>query len=140
MQKWTDNSLPPDPGEAGKQTLLGIDSDNDGVRDDVQIGIAHYYPDNENAKKALNQLARAIQLAFVGIQNSDDAKIDTALSDTNSSVSCIAETSVDLLQDIAFVELLMQNTKDRGYAYSQFNSKISGKIIDDNFAASRCKR
>ena len=24
--------LPPDPGEAGKATLAGIDSDNDGVR------------------------------------------------------------------------------------------------------------
>ena len=28
--------LPPDPGEAGKKTLLGIDSNNNGVRDDVE--------------------------------------------------------------------------------------------------------
>jgi len=35
--------LPPDPGEAGKQTLEGIDSDNDGVRDDVQRWIALNY-------------------------------------------------------------------------------------------------
>ena len=26
--------LPPDPGKAGKKTLLGIDTDGDGVRDD----------------------------------------------------------------------------------------------------------
>ena len=29
--------LPPDPGEEGKLTLLGIDSDGDGVRDDIQL-------------------------------------------------------------------------------------------------------
>jgi len=28
--------LPPDPGEAGKATLTGIDVDRDGVRDDLQ--------------------------------------------------------------------------------------------------------
>jgi hypothetical protein len=30
------SSLPPDPGEAGLAILAGIDSDEDGVRDDVQ--------------------------------------------------------------------------------------------------------
>ncbi|MGX9727453.1 MAG: hypothetical protein ACTFAK_09085 [Candidatus Electronema sp. VV] len=129
VQKWTDNSLPPDPGEAGKQTLLGIDSDNDGVRDDVQIGIAHYYPENENARKALKQLARAIQLSFVSIQNSDDAKIDDALSGINSAASCIAEISSTPSRDIAFISLLVQNSKDRSNAYSEINHKASGKII-----------
>ena len=28
--------LPPDPGKAGKETLLGIDTDSDGVCDDIQ--------------------------------------------------------------------------------------------------------
>ncbi|MDX8380534.1 MAG: hypothetical protein R8M14_00305 [Ghiorsea sp.] len=34
------SGLPPDPGAAGRGTLAGIDSDNDGVRDDVQRWIA----------------------------------------------------------------------------------------------------
>lgn len=28
--------LPPDPGKAGKETLLGIDTDSDGVRNNTQ--------------------------------------------------------------------------------------------------------
>lgn len=36
--------LPPDPGEAGKATIAGIDSDNDGVRDDVQRLLAVRWP------------------------------------------------------------------------------------------------
>jgi hypothetical protein len=33
-------NLPPDPGQAGKLTIDGIDVDKDGVRDDVQRWIA----------------------------------------------------------------------------------------------------
>ncbi len=125
VQKWTDNSLPPDPGEAGKQTLLGIDSDNDGVRDDVQIGIAHYYPENENARKALNQLARAIQIAFVSIQVSDDQKFKDAIKEIDSAVSDISMVSTDGSRDIVFVEMLIQNTSERRSAYMDVNDKAS---------------
>ena len=53
-------ALPPDPGEAGKQTLEGIDSDNDGVRDDVQRYIANRYTRFDD-RAALTQYARALQ-------------------------------------------------------------------------------
>lgn len=35
----TEDPVPRHPGEEGNKTLLGIDSDNDGVRDDVEIWI-----------------------------------------------------------------------------------------------------
>lgn len=38
--------LPPDPGETGKKTILGIDSDGDGIRDDIQIAITKLIPDD----------------------------------------------------------------------------------------------
>ncbi len=37
-------TLPPDPGLDGKLTILGIDSDNDGVRDDMQRKITFVFP------------------------------------------------------------------------------------------------
>lgn len=48
-------TLPPDPGEAGKATLAGIDSDNDGVRDDVQRWIVINYPNSQKTRAALVQ-------------------------------------------------------------------------------------
>ena len=38
MIEWAfrDGDLPPDPGDVGKATLLGVDADGDGVRDDIQ--------------------------------------------------------------------------------------------------------
>ncbi len=53
--------LPPDPGEAGKQTLEGIDSDSDGVRDDVQRVIGQLASARNDEYSALVQYARAIQ-------------------------------------------------------------------------------
>lgn len=49
--------LPPDPGEAGKQTLAGIDSDNDGVRDDVQRWIGLLYSDLPTASQVITRYA-----------------------------------------------------------------------------------
>lgn len=48
----------PDPGEEGKKTLAGIDTDQDGVRDDVQIWINNKYPLNSDLNKAMRQKAK----------------------------------------------------------------------------------
>jgi len=53
---------PPDPGEAGKQTLKGIDSDDDGVRDDIQLWILDRYPNEPAKQEAQFQNARTLQL------------------------------------------------------------------------------
>ena len=50
--------FPPDPGEAGKKTLEGIDTDGDGVRDDLQRWIYARYPNDAKKQSALKQLVR----------------------------------------------------------------------------------
>ena len=54
--------LPPDPGAAGKTTLQGVDSDGDGVRDDVQRYIALTYPNSEKTRATLTQYTKSIQV------------------------------------------------------------------------------
>jgi len=54
-------NLPPDPGEAGKATLAGVDSDNDGVRDDIQRWIVLSTPDSQKMREALIQGSKARQ-------------------------------------------------------------------------------
>jgi hypothetical protein len=53
--------LPPDPGPAGAIPLLGIDSDRDGIRDDVQRYIALTYPHDTNAVNGLRILSATYQ-------------------------------------------------------------------------------
>jgi len=51
-------NLPPDPGEAGKATIDGIDADKDGVRDDVQNFIAREWGHSPVAVKGLTIVAQ----------------------------------------------------------------------------------
>ena len=55
-------NLPPDPGREGEKTLGGIDSDGDGVRDDVQRYIALNWGHSERAVRALSGVAKAVQM------------------------------------------------------------------------------
>lgn len=58
--------LPPDPGDAGKATLEGIDSDANGVRDDIQRYVALSHPGSARTRAALTSLSQSMQLALVG--------------------------------------------------------------------------
>jgi hypothetical protein len=62
-------TLPPDPGEAGKESLEGVDCDRDGVRDDIQRWIALTYPDSEKTRAALTVVAKNRQLALLNADN-----------------------------------------------------------------------
>ena len=53
--------LPPDPGEAGKATLAGIDSDHDGVRDDLEREIVYMYPQNDQVRRVLRAMMKKEQ-------------------------------------------------------------------------------
>ncbi len=54
-------NVPPPPGSANDATLLGIDSDFNGIRDDIDIFIAAKYGSNANAVKGARIAALARQ-------------------------------------------------------------------------------
>jgi hypothetical protein len=58
-------NLPPDPGDAGKVPLAGIDADGDGVRDDIERYVVFAYPGSEKTRSALMNLAIADQNFFL---------------------------------------------------------------------------
>lgn len=143
VKEWERGDLPADPGEAGKQTLLGIDSDNDGVRDDVQIAIAHLYhdPEDDNARLALNQFAASLQYAFTVFQSGDKNQLFNVFSEINPAVACITATSSNPLEDVIFVKLLMRNTEERLQAYADINETAGGRTFALNpEPESSCKR
>ncbi|MGH8501297.1 MAG: hypothetical protein ACREVE_02270 [Gammaproteobacteria bacterium] len=59
-----DEGLPPDPGEAGKATLLGIDSNDNGIRDDVERYIVLENRDNPEIIPLLLNYAALTQDEF----------------------------------------------------------------------------
>lgn len=71
----------PAPNEKlNNKTLQGIDSDGDGIRDDVQRYINTKYGSDENVKLALKQWAVAYQLVLTTAENQADSIASSYLS------------------------------------------------------------
>ena len=120
--------LPPDPGKAGKVTLLGIDTDGDGVRDDIQRYIYFTYPDDKKLRLGLTYYA----IEFQGVLK--DANDREAAYDHANKMShhgeCLfyikGEESIDIRRRLR-AEIL--NTRERSIAYIKYSDNLGGRII-----------
>jgi len=123
-------ALPPDPGEAGKQTLLGIDSDNDGVRDDIQRWIYLTYPDNEKLRLGLSQYARGFQQILA--RGGDPEAVRELAAQSTRDLDClfyiIDAVAVNISREL---DARVVNTRERSLAYLRYGENLAGKVIHD---------
>ena len=127
-----DPPLPPDPGEAGKATPAGIDSDGDGVRDDVQRYIlANYFFASPTTVMALRQLASHFQSVLL---EADDAQ--TSIDDINTyfdSKDCLRHVrpsdwytvAADFRQEFLNTELRSQAWNAAGTHYDGQSRRVT---------------
>jgi hypothetical protein len=115
--------LPPDPGPANDLTVEGIDSDNDGVRDDVQRALARRFGSTSDypfaiawAKIYQQQIAmptptsRASAMVLVGEER------------------CAVQGASNELLGYDGMLGLMENTAARKQAMRAFNDKVLGYL------------
>ncbi|CAG1021317.1 hypothetical protein MTYM_00918 [Methylococcales bacterium] len=121
-------NLPPDPGEAGKKTLLGIDADGDGVRDDIQRYIYFTYPDDKKLRLGLTYYAKEFQCVLKDA-NDREAAYDHAIK-MNRHVECLFylkdEEAIDICNALRAKIL---NTRERSMAYITYSDNLGGRII-----------
>ncbi len=138
-------TLPPDPGEAGKETLLGIDSNANGVRDDVEIYIYKRFRGFENSRKdraIAMQYAKATQIiiqepemaytkkTYILMENAHDCQVYVsdvvAKGAWNTWLKYSTEHEVfnEEMKDTIF------NTKERLEAYIKYNDALSGHVFE----------
>jgi hypothetical protein len=108
--------LPADPGAAGMATLEGIDSDNDGVRDDVQRLIRLTFPSSQRTQSALTQLAKGYLAQIV---HSSDPQLAHADSINSSyGIDCLFYVSPTTAYELlGILESQILNTLPRISAY-----------------------
>jgi hypothetical protein len=118
------DSLPPDPGDAGKLSLNGIDSDEDGLRDDLQRFISLDISD-EKAQSALKQVARVGQNIVV---NADDVNSSiTHANELNRAIECMYYSAPNDAQTmLRDMERNIFNTPARIEAYIQMQQNLIG--------------
>jgi len=120
--------LPPDPGAAGKATLEGIDSDNDGVRDDVQRWIVMTYPNSEKTRASLTQEAKLDQ-QFILNAGDSNASLSTAKQMMNSE-ACLAYVQPNDYYDLGIeFQAIFLNTYSRSKAWLQADKHLSGTMF-----------
>jgi hypothetical protein len=131
-------NLPPDPGEAGKQTLEGIDADGDGVRDDVQRWIYRRYPNDELKRKAMLRYAKALQASIVNVDRDSRDQVRARVLDGFRAIRCArlafgGANEFDLIDEVAEarreVQFQMLNTQERVIADLTVDAKFSGQVV-----------
>lgn len=121
------DSLPPDPGAAGLATLAGIDSDGDGLRDDLQRYLFQQESDSSR-RAALIAIAKAFQASLLNATQ-QDASLNEA-NRLQKGIEClhfVAPSTAKLAKDALLARVL--NTAARTAAYLQFNGQLGGQVF-----------
>lgn len=123
------NLLPPDPGAASLDSLEGIDSDNDGVRDDVEIAIYELHKDSQENREILKVGSKALQEAIMSAVSAGDQDNDSASESMAKFAYCLSElSSMDRNKQLATLKSLQINTDERKAAYDAYNKSRHGTI------------
>ncbi len=122
-------NLPPDPGVQADKTIAGIDANQNGIRDDVELAVFKAYPNSAKTRAVLLQYALVLQMeAIQTIINKDTA---TAISEDESrAFNCIGSIVPPGNNDIKkiqahlnFVEDKQLNTTERKNIKKNFDNQ-----------------
>lgn len=107
--------LPPDPGEAGKQSVAGIDSDHDGLRDDFQRYLGYTYglvssPEHKAAEQYGRSMHNLISQQDQQVATSDDWGPVIAAS---RCLNALGSSFADAEEKRFILEAKMLNTRER---------------------------
>lgn len=124
------NWLPPDPGFAGKATIIGIDSDGDCVRDDIERLIARLLP-NANQKKARKYMFEYAKwrrefLKYPHLSEQSAKEISRNLYKSAECVRRVIGDNVKSQQIIDKVFSKFHDTFPRSYRYIGNNALLGG--------------
>jgi len=99
---WSDinGELPPEPDPVeNNKTLVGVDSNSNGIRDDVERAIYLKHKDTKRVAIAMLQYAKELQMEFTEVYNSET--LVAVLEEESRGYSC-AYGNEDEVKDLVF--------------------------------------
>jgi hypothetical protein len=117
--EWGDinGKLPPEPDPVlNNETLTGVDSNTNGIRDDVERAIYLKYKDQQRLVVAMLQYAKALQKEFTDVYNSET--LVAVIQEQSRGALCILKDEpIEEVRDLVF------NTKIRNDYSEQLYEK-----------------
>ena len=86
-------NLPPPPGADADKTVQGIDTNKNGIRDDVELAIFKEYPDSAKTRAVLLQYALALQMEVTQTIVNTGTVTEVA-TEQGRADTCVADTLV----------------------------------------------
>lgn len=122
----TEDPAPKDPGASGKITLLGVDSDGDGVRDDIEVFINNKL--SNTSKKDFSQERISMKNYSRILQK------EIIIKENGKLVEFLKQEKTDLLNcypSVVSNEIFvnMYNTKERLFAMFKIVGHLHGKSV-----------
>lgn len=125
------------------KTIAGIDKNNNGIRDDIDVYIEETYP-GEQQRKAVNQYAKIFQQSlFLDITNKD--ALHGASIDSMKSVACIYDKiedgrTPDGADVVQVIVSLTTNTRPRLEAYWRLEEAYNGFVFTLSDGDDKCDK
>jgi hypothetical protein len=123
--------VPSDPGASSNATLAGVDSNSNGLRDEVERWIAQNYPQCARYRAALSQVALSVQRRILAGEVTEESALQMA-SEESSATMCFAVESESCeaasLEKFIEFSVLLQNTPERGKAFLRLYKKLGKKL------------
>ena len=135
--------LPLEPDETlNNSTILGIDSNDNGIRDDVERKAIKTYQEPIKVEPMLASLriGQEILANPVGLAQEHSAKMDR-VDNCTAYLRTAAPNLIDELEYIKFYEKNIYNTEERVRAYLDYNSALSGGVYGSgpaDWTADKC--
>ena len=134
-------ALPPRPdAQANRQTIRGIDTNDNGVRDDMEHSLYALYPLDTPRREVLLIGAQTVQMKLLAGSDNNPNAADAASQRSAEFVACALASNIDiraLQKDIAILDFFALNTEARRQAYLAYDASRAGTVqraIDPNSA------
>ena len=121
-------NLPPDPGAEADKTVQGIDANENGIRDDVELAIFKEYPNSAKTRAVLLQYALVLQMQMtLPIVNMETV---TATVEDNESRALNCIWSISSRSDMN--KFMIETSGNEEFVkLRQYNNEQRKKALDD---------
>ena len=133
-------NLPPDPGAEADKTVAGVDANQNGIRDDVELAIFKEYPNSAKTRAVLLQYALAFQMEFTQpIVNKET--VTEVVREQSRGYECVSQVvPKNSLNEFvkkgdelrSFVEQKQINTSERKIQRKNFVEKVGSYNESEN--------